>query len=72
MSQLRTAQSFSDKVDVTLRLVAWLDARERLDQAGSPEERRVAFNELSAWAGRSWPPRGPRCRGISATAAWAT
>ena len=45
-SQLRIAQSFSDKVDVTLRLVAWLDARDRLDEAGTPEERRSALNEL--------------------------
>jgi hypothetical protein len=45
-SQLRTAQSFSDKVDVTLRLVAWLDARGHWQQARTPDERCSALDEL--------------------------
>ena len=45
-SQLRTAQSFGDKIDVTLRLVAWLDARHRLTDARTSDERRAAINEL--------------------------
>ncbi len=40
------AQSFSDKVDVTLRLVAWLDARGRLERARTPHERRSALDAL--------------------------
>ena len=69
----RTAQSFSDKVDVTLRLVGWLDARHRL--AESRTRRRAALGASTNWsasAGQNWPPRGPRCRCIVATAAWAT
>jgi hypothetical protein len=45
-SQLRTAQSFSDKVDVTLRLVGWLDARHRLAESRTVDERRAALDEL--------------------------
>jgi len=45
-SHLRMAQTFADKVDVTLRLVAWFDARDRLQHARTADERRASLDAL--------------------------
>ncbi|MFH1268494.1 MAG: hypothetical protein ABIK89_22455 [Planctomycetota bacterium] len=45
-SQLRTAQSFGDKAEVTLRLVEWLDARDRFHAAGTQADKTAALDEL--------------------------
>ena len=42
----RTARSFGDKAEVTLRLVRWFDAREQLQQAKSPTDRLAALDAL--------------------------
>jgi hypothetical protein len=44
----RTARAFGDKAEVTLRLVRWLDARNRLHQAENPAERAAALDELES------------------------
>lgn len=43
---LHMAQAFADKVDVTLRLVAWLDAREQWQHAATDDGRRGALDAL--------------------------
>jgi len=45
-SQWRTARSFGDKAEVTLRLVRWLDARGRFYAAKNPVEAGTALDEL--------------------------
>jgi len=45
-SQWRTARAFGDKAEVTLRLVQWLDARERLYAAKDTAGRLAALNDL--------------------------
>jgi len=45
-SQWRTARSFGDKADTTLRLVRWLDARGRLEKATTADETQAALSEL--------------------------
>jgi hypothetical protein len=45
-SQWRTARSFGDKADVTLRLVRWLDARTRVYKATTAADAQAALDEL--------------------------
>ncbi|NOX53462.1 MAG: hypothetical protein GXP27_03290, partial [Planctomycetes bacterium] len=45
-SHWRTARSFGDKAEVTLRLVRWLDARNRFYAAKTATEKRAALDEL--------------------------
>jgi hypothetical protein len=44
----RIARSFGDKVDVTVRLVRWLDARDKLQKAKTPADAAAALDELEA------------------------
>jgi hypothetical protein len=47
-SNWHTARSIGDKSAMTLRLVRWFDARNRLAKATGPEESRAALDELEA------------------------
>jgi len=47
-SHWRIAASFGYSADTTLRLVRWFDARDKLDQARSPQEAAAALDELEA------------------------
>jgi hypothetical protein len=47
-SNWRTARSIGDKSAMTLRLVRWFDARNRLAKATRPEDSRAAVDELEA------------------------
>jgi hypothetical protein len=42
------ARSFGDKVDMTVRLVRWFDARDKLQQAHDPRTAGAALDELEA------------------------
>jgi hypothetical protein len=42
----RIARSFGDKIDVTVRLVRWLDARDKLEKAKTPADAAAALDEL--------------------------
>jgi hypothetical protein len=42
----RTARTIGDKADMTLRLVRWFDARDRLTRAAQPAEARAALDDL--------------------------